>query len=383
MTSSLRSLALTEKVNEIFARSELPASITIEDCVATLAMSTTSFRRKLSQEETSFKLIQQKFLNELCVEALLTQEYHIDELAAKLGYSERATFERAFRHKFGITASQFRELSSLNDTQQCKHTLIKIAQHLPPMSDSCKQLIKEKEQGHLDTVMITNIINRDPVLSGRIIGLASKAIYGRTPKDLQDAIGRNLGVTTVLNVAMLFSMKDALQDHVSPIIINSYSDAFMLAPKLFQLLRKSCSKTIKWDISLTEQVLIFGLLGIFLLTHKQMLKRDLVMHSLQGIDCLRSLNQHIKACTGKSIYSASALMLSLWHLDASVIKQLAHIDRVSLGLTKGSEQDRIVLFMMSCLYRAAANHDEDDEMAQQAQLLNITCIDDINSLLHA
>ena len=90
------SLPLTEAVNTLLYQCELPASLTLEQCSSLLAMSMTSFRRKLSQEETSYKLIQSKFLNELCVSTLLTKQIKIDDLAIKLGYSERATFERAF-----------------------------------------------------------------------------------------------------------------------------------------------------------------------------------------------------------------------------------------------------------------------------------------------
>ena len=108
---------LTESVNRLLVQSDLPASLTIEQCAKALAMSMTSFRRKLAQEDTSYKLIQSKFLNELCVQALLTKQANIDDLSGKLGYSERATFERAFKQKFGTTASQFRELAQLNNAE--------------------------------------------------------------------------------------------------------------------------------------------------------------------------------------------------------------------------------------------------------------------------
>jgi AraC-like DNA-binding protein len=70
-------------------------------------MSMTTFKRKLTQEKTSYKLIQSKFLNEFCVKVLITMQTKIDDLAIKLGYSEKATFERVFRHRFGITPSNF------------------------------------------------------------------------------------------------------------------------------------------------------------------------------------------------------------------------------------------------------------------------------------
>jgi AraC-like DNA-binding protein len=127
------SLFLTEAVNRLLSESDLPASLTIEQCASALAMSMTSFRRKLTQEETSFKLIQSKFLNELCVKVLLTKQTKIDDLAIKLGYSERATFERAFRKKFGVTPSQFRELSLMGSVESSYQKLTEVAENMPPM----------------------------------------------------------------------------------------------------------------------------------------------------------------------------------------------------------------------------------------------------------
>ena len=118
-------LLLTEAVNQLLKSSDVPAALNIEQCADALAMSITSFRRKLAQEESSYKLIQTKFLNELCVSALLTQSLKIDELAIKLGYSERATFERAFRQKFGLTPAQFRELSKYDDAKSHRKNITK------------------------------------------------------------------------------------------------------------------------------------------------------------------------------------------------------------------------------------------------------------------
>ena len=82
-----KELLLIEAVNSLLTKSAVPARLTIEQCAQALAMSMTSFRRKLRQEETTFKLIQQKYLNELCVHALLTKQVSIDNLVLKLGLS--------------------------------------------------------------------------------------------------------------------------------------------------------------------------------------------------------------------------------------------------------------------------------------------------------
>ena len=380
MDNSQASLLLTSAVNNLLNKSDFPASLTIEQCAASLAMSMTSFRRKLTLEETSYKLIQSKFLNELCVNALLTKQSKVDELAIKLGYSERATFERAFRQKFGVTPSQFRELSLVGNAEASHQKLTEIAKNMPPMSSSCRQLLEEKDLGRLDLQRAVEIVNKDAIFSARIMGQASKAIYGKTPKDLKEAISRNLGVNTVANFAIVYAMKDALQDHVEQIVIDQYSAAFLIAPKLFQQIRKSLNSKVKFDIALTEQVLIFALLGVFLLSHKSAYKHKMMLYSLRGIGDLHSLNNHIRESMAISIFSSSSLMLSLWHIDASLIKQLNHLEKVSQLKTKGSEQDELVLFMLSCLYFSAAGHNDFNELEQKAELLNIKAFTKIKAL---
>lgn len=373
-------LSLTEAVNILLNKSSIPATLTIEKCAEVLAMSMTSFRRRLKKEETTFKLIQQKYLNELCVNALLTEHMNIDHLVVKLGYSERATFERAFRNKFDITPSQFRELSLVGDDNKHKQNLSTIAQNMPPLPDSCRKLIIEKDQDSFDVQRVVDIIAIDPIFTGRLMGLASRAIYGKTPSTIHEAISRNLGINTVINLAIIYAVKDALAEQVDQKIINQSTDAFIMAPKFFQLIRKSTGNDVKFDITLIEQVLVFAPLGILLLCHKNAPKHQLMLHSLQGIDDLGSLNQYIYKSMGMSLFSASILMLSLWHIDASVIKHLNHLDKVSNRKIKGNKQDELVLFMLSCLYALATARKDHSELEQKAELLMLDDFSEIKTM---
>ena len=204
---------------------------------------------------------------------------------------------------------------------------------------------------------------------------------GSTPKTLEDAVGRKLGIDNVVNFAIVYAVQDALQEHVEQVIIDRYSPALLLAPRLFKRVKKLLASDLKFDNELTEQVLIFSLLGIFLLSHKNTYKHEMMLHALQGIDDLHSLNQHIQQSMAISLYSASSLMLSLWHIDASLVKELNHLDRISRLRVKGSQQDELVLFMLSCLYFAAAGHTDFSGLEQKAELLRIRNFDEIKQLL--
>lgn len=371
MNKYQQSISLTEVVTTLLKECDFPSTLTIEQCASKLAMSKSSFRRKLVQEETSYKHIQSKFLNELCVQALLTNQMKIDDLAIKLGYAERATFERAFQSKFGLRPSQFRNLAKVEGDNGNEDNLTQIAQSIPPLPESTRQLLMEKEQDSLDIERVVKIIEKDPVFVGRIMGLASKAIYGFTPKNLQQAISRNLGINTVLNMAVVYAVKDGLQEYVEPNIIDQYTKSFLIAPKFFQQVRKSLGFTIKLDVALIEQILTLALLGVFLLSHKGTNNYQLMERSLQGVDDLNSLNNHVQQSIGTSIYSASSLMLSLWHIDAGLIKELTHLDKVTQQKEKASKREELILFMLSCLYTFSKGNKNFNELEEKAELLNI------------
>jgi len=381
MEKSSYPFVLVASVNNLLYQSECPAMLTIEQCASELAMSMTTFRRKLTEEETSFKLIQSKFLNELVVEALLSNKTNIEELAIKLGYSERATFERSFRKKFGISPFQFRELSLVAGDKECYINLTEIAKQIPPMSDSCIRLLQERDEYRLDVERVCSIVKQDPIFSGRVIGNASMAIYGKTPKGLSEAVGRNLGINTVVNFAVIFAVKDALVSLVDPIVIEKFTQAFMIAPKLFKVVRMSVKGRNTFDVVLSEQVLTFALLGVFLLTHKSSHKHEFIQRSLQGVEELQSMNLHCKQSVGISIFGASALMLSLWHIDAGVIKQINRLDNIYAGKIKSDKNEELLLFMLSCLYASTGGQQESSALQQQAELLGLECFNEVNALL--
>jgi AraC-like DNA-binding protein/HD-like signal output (HDOD) protein len=370
-------LLLTKAVYSLLNESISPATLSIDKCASKVSMSSTSFRRKLNLEETSFKTIQQKYLNEFCVTALLTDDMSIDEIFLKLGYSERSTFERAFRQRFGVSPIQFRELSLSVTNCSSYKSLVTTAQNMPPLSDSCKQLLNEKDNENFDLERVLTIVAPDAIFTGRLIGLASKAIYGKTPRSLREAISRSLGISTVINLAIVFSAKDLLNKHIEGHIIEQCTKAFIIAPKLFQLICKSKGGAVIVDKPLIEQVLIFALLGLFLLCHRNTNKHKFAHHSLRGISDLTILNSHFLKTMGITVFGASSLMLSLWHLDADVIKQINHLDKLSKKSIKASKQDEFVLFMLACIFNLATENIDYSEINLRAKQLNVDNFDDI------
>ncbi|QOL25605.1 AraC family transcriptional regulator [Thalassotalea sp. LPB0316] len=373
---------LSEQVTKCLLAVELPAALTLEHCAKILNMSSTTFRRKLASEGTSYKAIQTKFLNALCVESLILNNVKIDELATRLGYSERATFERAFKQKFGITPSQYRSLATTSQSQEQLASFSQVIETLPPMPQSCVELIKYRSNDNIDLDKVVAIVAGDPVFSGRVIGQASKAIYGKTPLDLREAISRNLGIDTVINIAVLFGVSDALHDVVDKRLLSTYHRSFSLTIGCLKWFKREGLFNGEVEMAINQQVLMFGLIGIFLLNHRDIPKASYVIPAVQGIDELSILNRQLKQVCGVGIFGASALMLSQWHIDTKVVKWLLALDKLKFkaGNLMGNKQACLFHFMLDCIYRCATGHQFNDDLYMQAKVFGVKNLDELKAI---
>lgn len=80
----------------------------LEDVAEALAMSVRSLRRRLDQEGTSFRQLVETERKQLAEQLLANSQMTLDELAIHLGYSDTASFTRAFRRWHGQSPGQFR-----------------------------------------------------------------------------------------------------------------------------------------------------------------------------------------------------------------------------------------------------------------------------------
>lgn len=76
-----------------------------------LAMSPRSLRRKLEQEGTSFRTLVEEERRQLALQLLETSDMKLDEMAIQLGYTDTASFTRAFRRWKGCSPGEHRKQS--------------------------------------------------------------------------------------------------------------------------------------------------------------------------------------------------------------------------------------------------------------------------------
>lgn len=85
---------------------------TLDEVSSALAMSSRSLRRKLEQEGTSFRTLMGEERRQTAIQVLNGSDMKLDELAIHLGYTDTASFTRAFRRWMGVSPGEYRRENS-------------------------------------------------------------------------------------------------------------------------------------------------------------------------------------------------------------------------------------------------------------------------------
>jgi len=89
-----------------------PGTVTEEDAAEVLCISKRTLARRLKQEGTSFRGINEELLSTLAMSYLTETNLNVDSIAALLNYHDGSNFRRAFKRWFKMVPSEFRSLNS-------------------------------------------------------------------------------------------------------------------------------------------------------------------------------------------------------------------------------------------------------------------------------
>ncbi len=81
----------------------------LDEMAQALALSPRSLRRKLDQEGTSFRTLVEDERRQVALQFLAGSDMKLDELAIHLGYTDTASFTRAFRRWMACTPGEYRQ----------------------------------------------------------------------------------------------------------------------------------------------------------------------------------------------------------------------------------------------------------------------------------
>lgn len=98
--------SVSDKVRRLMEND--PERRSIQSVAQSLVMSTSTLKRRLSEEGTTFREIRLSFLRERATLQLLDRSMSVSEIATDLGYSDLANFSNAFKRWTGHSPSEFR-----------------------------------------------------------------------------------------------------------------------------------------------------------------------------------------------------------------------------------------------------------------------------------
>ena len=303
---------------DAFKQFDTPAKIRSEAVSELLGMSESVFRRKLKQEKLSFSALLKSHIHERSINGLLSGE-KVDVLAESLGFSDRRSFDRSFKEFTGISPGQLRQVGSRLRFQRGNQALIEVTENLPPLPETISHIVNLSDE-QLTVSRLVKLIEPDPVFLAHIIGKASKALYGSVPQSLEQAIGRNLGVNNVRNLAVLFAAQQYLTVQSVHPNIERLIDAMLLSNALFESL--FASEYSSDDKALIAQLTLFGPLALLLIFHTEHLDASLFFEQWQNASSFNEFQSALAAEHNLCLYGASSLLLVRWGFTSKVNQTL-------------------------------------------------------------
>lgn len=251
----------------------------------------------------------------------------------------------------------------MQTAQQAKEQVLKL-QHLPPLSTTATRLLVLLSEEELALNKLVEVINQDPGLTARILGLANSAYFGqqRPVLKVEDAIIRVLGLNMVKSLAFSIAVSGVFDiSGCHNFDLKRYwRDALSIAI----LARQLCTKSVAAEQSDPDVVYLAGLLmniGVLVLVHvfPEEYNRVLLNSRKQGsdVDILTLETEFI----GINHCEAGAWLAHRWHLPDLIVaviarnrreqlKEVALISAVSCWLSDGGGADEITAPCMSALY---------------------------------
>ncbi|MCB1857936.1 MAG: HDOD domain-containing protein [Gammaproteobacteria bacterium] len=198
----------------------------------------------------------------------------------------------------------------------------------PPLSRTASRILDVVGNPDVDVDQMAEIINQDPALTARILGLANSAYFGqiRAIATVREAIIRVLGLNMVKSLAISISMAGVFNPRLcKAFILEDYWYRALGGAMLARLIAQRISPEVQSD---TESVYLCGLLhnlGELLLAH---VFPDEFSKALEAVEEAPASNPYEmeREYVGIDQVQAGELLMRRWHLPDGVIEVIGSLE---------------------------------------------------------
>nr|WP_282452606.1 HDOD domain-containing protein [Lysobacter sp. CAU 1642] len=317
----------SRRVLRVLAEQGGALSLDPAEVAAELGLSPVALSNQLRLEGGDFAALLDSVRRERLLHGLLAQETPLEELAAQLGLDGIEELSRQCQRWFQASPSQLR-----SDALACGFDARRGSAHeveqLPPAPQTCRALIALRYMEEADLDQIVEVVETDPALTAKIMGLAGSAFYGaRKVRDLKDAIGRVLGLNELIRVASVLVAQQSLKprDCAGFDLLALWTRALATGHALGELLRPARPAVDAEELRLIG---LFHELGLQVLAHRAGPQLSAL---LQEVDpCLdeASLRRAELRRLGTTRHITGSLLLAHWGLPSETVRALRQLDHL-------------------------------------------------------
>ncbi len=203
-----------------------------------------------------------------------------------------------------------------------KVSQIRNISELPAIPKVAQLILQEIMDEHVDIGKLSRVIEMDPGLMARIVGLANSAFFGRNEKiySVSDAIIKVLGLTTVRSLALsiVLSLPFRVEQCVGFKLSDYWLEAMLTASIVKELAPYVCAAKGEIDFSVAYICGLMHNIGLLILVHQFRDEMASVYRSDPDIHS-EAFQLAEKDILGLSHAQAGSILARKWHIPENII----------------------------------------------------------------
>ena len=214
------------------------------------------------------------------------------------------------------------------DTEKSFYSDLIAVDSIPPLPATAATLLMMVGDPDVEIEALALVIERDPPLSARLLGIANSAFYAppRPVMTIKDAIVRVLGLQMVRNIAFGMALAGGLSTAACPRFdLTAYWVMALGTADLASGMARAATLAEAPDPETTYMVGLLHNLGELLLVHLRPAEMDEALRRL-GEDPAGSLVDHERAIIGMDHWAAGAFLARHWQLPPIIGASIERFD---------------------------------------------------------
>jgi HD-like signal output (HDOD) protein/AraC-like DNA-binding protein len=309
-----RNVSVSEKIYGFLASLPTLKNITLTTIAETMHVSERTLHRQLTDNQTNFRDLLNTFRATKAIKMLASGKT-IEEMVYYLGFSERAAFDKAFKNWLGITAANFQKDYRFISTSDSIDDLT-CDEAFPALPAVANQLL-ESINGDHSIAGLAAIVERDPALTFKMLGIANSAMFGLSQiATIEQAISKVFGVDSLRNIALAMLANNTFR----PIKWGKFAPDYYwhCAFSVAYLCSEFCKRSTRKELSASDSYLLGLMHNIGLLYLANRLpdsQLDILFNTETDITLTRQqIAEQQNSLLGTNSFSITGMLCQYWQM---------------------------------------------------------------------